>query len=336
MKLKIAMPVLAVLMFLMLTAQARAVRLKIATLSPEGSTWMELMLKGAEEVKEKTQNRVQFKFYPGGVMGSDQAVLRKIKIGQLHGGAVVAGSLTKTYPDNQIYALPLKFDSYNEVAYVRKQIDPIIIDGFEKNGFVVFGIANGGFAYVMSDTPIKSVKDLRAKKVWIPDGRSMAKAAVDAFNITPIPLPLSDVRAGLQTGLINTVTTSPLGALVLQWHTQVKYMLDVPFIYLYAMMAVDKSTFMKISPDDQKIVREVMGRTFHLLDIRNREDSIKAKEALQKQGVKIIKPEADSLKEWKKMCVDLPEKLIEEKMLSREMVVLQDKLLKEYRSGAVN
>ena len=60
------------------TDNAFAVRLKIATLSPEGSMWMEKMNKGADMVAQKTDNRVAFKFYPGGVMGNDKTVLQKI------------------------------------------------------------------------------------------------------------------------------------------------------------------------------------------------------------------------------------------------------------------
>jgi TRAP-type C4-dicarboxylate transport system substrate-binding protein len=58
--------------------------IKIATLSPEGTFWMKHMRVGAKEIKQKTQGRVKFKFYPGGVMGNDDSVLRKIRIGQLH------------------------------------------------------------------------------------------------------------------------------------------------------------------------------------------------------------------------------------------------------------
>ena len=96
-------PLLLILFIIFMTDNALAVRLKIATLTPEGSMWMEKMRKGAIKVAKATDNRVQFKFYPGGVMGDDKAVLRKIRIGQLHGGAVVSGSLSRFFPANQLY-----------------------------------------------------------------------------------------------------------------------------------------------------------------------------------------------------------------------------------------
>jgi len=315
----------------MLTGQAQAIQIKIATISPEGSVWMEKMREGAEELARKTNNRVEMKFYPGGVMGDDKAVLRKIRIGQLQGGAFVSGSLSQFYPDNQIYSLPLFFRSFKEIDYVRERLDKKIIDGFEKGGFVIFGIAEGGFAYVMSTVPIHSVDDMRQQKVWIPDNDSMILEAIKAFDIRPIPLSIADVRAGLQTSLINTVTTPPIGALALQWHTQIKYLMDEPFLYIYGVLAVDRKAFKRISTGDQQIFREIMGEVFKDLDRRNREDNIKAVEALRKQGIEFIKPSPEALKKWCKDASEVPNRLVKADRLSQEMVDTLENLLKEYR-----
>ena len=320
------------IVIVMLTGQAQAIQIKIATLSPEGSVWMEKMRDGAEELARNTENRVKIKFYPGGVMGDDKAVLRKIRIGQLQGGAFVSGSLSQFFPDNQIYSLPLFFRSFKEIDYVRGHLDKKIIDGFEKGGFIVFGIAEGGFAYVMSTVPIHTVKDMRQQKVWIPDNDSMILEAIKAFDITPIPLSIADVRASLQTGLINTVTAPPIGALALQWHTQIKYLMDVPFLYIYGVLAVDRKAFKKISPGDRQIFRKIMGDVFTALDRRSREDNIKAKESLHKQGIEFIKPPSEALKKWRKDASEVPERLIKAGRLSKEMVDTLENLLKEYRS----
>src|SRR5690606_40525776 len=59
------------------------------------SHWMREMRAAAAEIKERTGGGVEIKFYPGGVMGNDAQVLRKIRIGQLHGGAFTAGGLAE-------------------------------------------------------------------------------------------------------------------------------------------------------------------------------------------------------------------------------------------------
>ncbi len=266
----------------------QAVTLKVATVAPDGTEWMKKMRAGAKEVKARTQGRVKFKFYPGGVMGSDKTVRRKIRIGQLQGGAITGGVLYDVYPDSQIYSLPMLFNNYKEMDYVRARLDKRVKQGLENGGFVTFGFSEGGFAYIMSKKPIKTIEDFRKRKVWVPEGDLITQAVFKNIGVSPIPLPIADVYTGLQTGLIDTIGASPIGAIVLQWHTQVKYVTDTPLMYLYGVLAIDRRAFNRIKPADQKIVREIMGQVFAKLNKQNRIDNESAKQALIMQGLKFI------------------------------------------------
>ena len=311
---------------------AAALELKIATLSPDGSPWMQKMRQGAKEVAEKTSNRVHFKFYPGGIMGNDKAVLRKIRIGQLHGGFLTGGSLIKVFGDAQVYSLPLKFRSLQEIDYVRERMDHYMMTGFEKGGFITFGLAEGGFAYVMSNAPVRSVEELRNHKVWIPDHDPTVSEAMHAFGIKPIPLPIADVRAGLQTGLIDTVTVSPIGAIVLQWHTQVKYLTELPMAYIYGLLAVDRKAFSKIPPEDQEVVRRTMERIFREIDRQNRTANIEALKVLRNLGIQFVEPVLGTEGDWFAFAAGLTQRLVDSGVVSETMVNELDGHLEAYRS----
>jgi len=293
--------------------------IKIATLSPDGTFWMKQMRAGAKEIKEKTQGRVKFKFYPGGVMGNDENVLRKIRIGQLHGGAVTLGTLSQSTPDTTIYGLPFLFSSLDDAAEIRKTSDLILNKKIEENGFICFGIAQGGFTYLMSKQPINSLDDLRNQKSWVPEKSDVGLSVYRYVDVTPISLPLSDVLTGLQTGLINTITTSPIGALALQWHTHVNYVVDLPLNYLAAMMIVDKKVFKKLSETDQAIVREVMGKVYKKIDEQNRVDNIAARKALTNQGVKFVKLTAEEKENWDKLGDSVINEMIRKYSYSKDL-----------------
>ena len=102
---------------------AQALTLKIATIVPDGSSWLVEMRRAGKEIEKKTDGRVKLKFYPGGVMGGDKTVLRKIRARQLQGGAFTSGALAEIFPDIELYSLPLVFKNYAEVDYVRAQMD---------------------------------------------------------------------------------------------------------------------------------------------------------------------------------------------------------------------
>ena len=116
---------------------------KIATLAPAGTTWMKEMKKGARRINEKTDGRVRLKFYPGGVMGNDRSVHRKIRVGQLHGGAFTSSGLAHLNPSINVLSLPMTFNSLEEVDYVRSKIDKKLMQNMEAGGFVLLGIAEG-------------------------------------------------------------------------------------------------------------------------------------------------------------------------------------------------
>jgi len=267
---------------------SQAATFKVATLSPDGSFWMKTMREAGKEIEAATDNRVKFKWYPGGVMGDDKAVLRKMRVGQLQGAALAMGELVSFYPDSQAYGVPFLFRNYEEVDYVRSQLDASLLEGFSEGGIEVLSIAEGGFGYFLTAEPVRVPADLQQQKVWVPQNDVVSARLAQSIGVTPIPLTLPDVLPGLQTGLINTVAVSPMGAIVLQWHTRVSHITDIPLMYFCGVMSLTGKSFNKLSADDQAVVKAVFGKAFKLIDERNRVDNVKAFEALKNQGVETV------------------------------------------------
>lgn len=303
--------------------------LKIATLAPDGVSWMVMMREGAAEVKERTEGRVEIKFYPGGTMGNDASVLRKIRIGQLHGGMFTAGGMATVFPDFDIYTLPFAFNNYAEVDSVRRNMDGLLIDGLKEKGFISLGIAEGGFAYLVSNKPIIQLSDLNNQKVWMPEGDMMSQLVYESAGISPIPLPLTDVLTGLQTGLLDTVASSPVGIIALQWFTKVKYLTDIPLIYTYGTVSISAKAFNALSAEDQGIVKEVMGGTLKRLDKQARVDNEKALLAIKEQGIDFVKPNSEELGRWQAISVDVTQKL---RVRGIYTEVLMDSLFRKIQS----
>ncbi len=279
------------------TFNVNAATLKIATIAPDGTSWMKEMRAGAEVIEAKTEGRVKLKFYPGGVMGNDQAVYRKMRAGQLQGGAVTTTSLAEIYPDAGILSLPMLFRSYAEVDYVRSHFDKDFAKSLVDAGLIPIGFTEGGFSYIMSQGAISSFADLEGKKVWVPENDPINETMIKKAGVTPVPLPFPDVYTGLQTGLIDTVATVPTAALAFQWHTKLNSLLQVPLTYIMGVLIIDAKSFNKIDPEDQAIVKASMGEAFERLNAINRSDNKQAMEVLGKQGLSFHQLPAEGLKD---------------------------------------
>lgn len=308
------------LLVIVFSAGAEAKTLKIATLAPAGTTWMNEMKAGANAIRERTDGRVKIKFYPGGVMGNDQSVHRKIKIGQLHGGAFTPGGLAQVDTSIQSLGLPMLFNSLDEVDYVRARMDSVLKQQMEASGFVILGISEGGFARILSKHPMQDLESLRNSKVWVPEGDRIGQIVFRALGITPISLPISDVFTGLQTGLIETVAVNPTSAIAFQWHTSTAYMTEVPISYLVGVLAIEKKAFSRLSPADQAIVREEMGNVFAHMDKLNRDDNRAAWNALQQQGITFVSPKPGEAERWKSISSRSIEEMVETGIISSEIV----------------
>lgn len=328
MKIKLLRIILLSLFLFATTTHADVI--KIATLSPDGTTWMKKMRNAAKEIATQTEDRVKIKFYPGGVMGNENAILRKMRINQLQGAAVSSGALDRYYIDASIYSMPFLFNSHKEAIYVRDKMDQQIINGLEKGGLISFGIAESGFAYILSNEPVKEVAELRKLKTWIPDSES-ARHAVKAFKVTPIPLPFSDVLAALQTSLVNTIASSPIAAIALQWHSQVKYLTEMPLLYGSGTLVISKSAMNKLKGPDKEIVTKIMSQTFKEIDLQNQQDNVAALAALKTQGITFVKPDTKQLAEWKILAQQGNTDLVAKGFNSKNMYNLINKYIAEYQ-----
>ncbi len=314
-------------------AAAQAAEFKIASLAPEGSQWMQDIRAAAGEIKTRTDGRVVLKLYSGGIMGGEKQVLRKIRVGQLQGGAFTANGMSEKYPDIVLYGLPLLFSSQDEVNYVRERMDSQLAKGLEQAGFVSFGIAGGGFARIFGNQPVSGTESLRGRKIWVPDGDRISSAAMAALRLSPVALPITDVLTGLQTGLLDIVAAPPVGVIALQWHTRVKYMTSVPLMYTTGLMAVDSSAFARLGPADQAVFREVMGAAYRRFDQQSASDDVAAQKAILATGIKLVEASPVDVKAWTDAVAVANRQLGEQGVYDPQLLVQLQGYLQEFRQA---
>ena len=270
---------------------AQTQTLRLATLAPDGSPWMRELRAAAEQVKAETGGRVEIRYFPGGVMGNDQAVLRRIRQGgQLQGGVLTSSELSLVYPDAPVYTLPFMFANWSEIDRVRPKVDPLLAAGFAERGFHMLGASGVGFAYLMSAKPMAGVEDVRRAKLWVPQNDAVAEMTFREGGASPIPLPIGDVFTSLQTGMVDMVANTPAGTVALQWHGRLKTLYDLPLVYVVGFIVVDQRAWSRIAPADQAIVDRIFKAASARVDQTIRRDDVAALEAMKKQGLTVVTP----------------------------------------------
>lgn len=310
-------------------APAFAQAIKIATLAPDGSAWMRELRAAAAEVKAGTDGRVDVKFYPGGVMGNDAVVLRKMRLGQLQGGILTSSELSLVYPDSPVYSLPFLLSSWEEVDRVRAAVDPLLAKGFEQRGFRMLGVSSLGFAYLMGDKPMGTAADMAGRKLWVPQNDAIAARIFQMGGVNTIPLPIGDVFTSLQTGMVDTVVNTPSGAVVLQWHGKIKHMVDLPLTFVVGFLVLDDKAWKRLAPADQAVLAKAFADAGKRMDANTRRDDAAALEAMKKQGLKVSPMDPAEARRWQALGRQLIGEMEAERKISPELLAAVRRALAE-------
>ena len=155
------------LLTLSLTPAMAQVTLKLATLAPDGSIWMQAINDAKDEIEVATGGAVKLKIYPGGIMGSEKDVLFKIRTGQLQGGGFMGYAIGIICPDAAAVMFPMVFRNYEEVDQTFAKFQSYLDEHVRKNGYEALGWTEVGFSYAYSTKPIASLEALRATKALL-------------------------------------------------------------------------------------------------------------------------------------------------------------------------
>ncbi len=265
------------------------VTIKMATVAPKGHALTKRMDVFNDEVIKATNNEVAFKIYWGGVQGDDSNVLRKIRLGQLHGGFFSGYSLGHIVPEVRVTEMPYIFNNAMEVKYVRDKLAKTMAGYFNEKGYIVLGgFIDIGFMYLFSKKPITSLEHLKSSKCWVPGEDSLGQAFYKSMDIQPVPLSINDVMTSVSTNLIDSAGMTPLGAVAFRWYTKFQYISDYPLINIVGANIVSKKIWKKISPESQQIVLNIAKKFSDKQKQDLRIANSESYELLQQAGVKVV------------------------------------------------
>lgn len=305
---------------------------KIATLAPKGSSIMNIFEDLSARIYEESGGEVAFKIYWGGVQGDEKDVIRKIRLGQLHGGGFMGPGLGEIVPEVRVTEIPYVFANYAEVGYVRSNLEETMNRLFEEKGFVVLGWMDLGFIYTFSKVPLTSLEVARDQKWWTMEGEPIGREIYNALGIHPISLSITDVATSLSTNLIDCANTTPYGAVAFQWYTRFSYMGEFPSSNICGATVVTKKIWDRISPQSQKIILKICKESHDKIVKATREEDEKCLEILKKAGIQVVR-DLDNMEEIQ-FIFDAAKKARENlvgELYSRELLDRTLSLVEEYR-----
>ncbi len=233
---------------LVLFAQ-RGTRIQLGSILPANSVWDKSLKQMATEWQRETEGRVELRVLAGSVKDED-SLARRLKAGRPQAAVFgLPGEIDEAF---NVLSIPFFFESDAEAFHVVEALTPLFKTALDKNGLVLLNWGHAGWAHFFTANRVETLEDLKQTKLYTAAGDEQMLQWYKANGFNPTALAVTDVLLGLNTGLINAHPSPPYVALLFQWYDKTPFMLDVPLAPILGITVVEKRTWNRVSPEDQR------------------------------------------------------------------------------------
>jgi TRAP-type C4-dicarboxylate transport system substrate-binding protein len=254
-----------------------------------------------ERWRKISGGQVKLVIYPGGVLGDEPDMVNKMRIGQIQAAGLSGAGLSGIEPGVMALQIPMMFESYEELDYVRDRVAPRLENMMEARGYLVLNWGDVGWVHFFTTTPAARLAELRKIKLFTwagGDNESLELWKANGFRV--VPLAATDILTGLQTGLIEAVPTTPLYALLNQSFGIARNMIDVKWAPLVGATVIARRTWETLPPAqraDMLAAAREAGVSLRGGIRKMNEDAIST---MQKRRLQVIHVDATASAEWRK------------------------------------
>lgn len=322
---------IAILLLITSVALAKNHTIKMATIAPEGSSWMKEMHKFENKITEMTDGQIKFKTYAGGIMGGEIDMLRKMRYGQIDAAAFTGVGLGEVLPEIRVLELPFMFNNSDEVDYVFNALLDDFQQRFLKKGYYFVSWAETGFVYLYTQTKVQKSEELKNVKMWLWKDDPLAREVFKVMNIPAVPLDITDVYTSLQTNMIDGFYISPYAAIAMQWFTKADYMLNYPLTHSLGGVLMTRKKMESLPEDLQKILIEETKKGIREIVLKARQENEESVRMMQDNGIELVDIDATAVEKFKSAGAETAKSLTG-KLYDQALLNKVHKLLEEYRS----
>lgn len=323
--------VLAVAILTATTVSASAQTIKLGTLAPKGSPWYRIMVNMTDAWQNASEGDLTVRIYPGGVIGDERDMVRKMGIGQLHGAVLTIDGLAMIVPEIQVFGMPMLLRSDAEVDFVLERIGPELEKRFEAKGYKVLNWGDVGWVRLFATEQVQHPSDLRPLKLFSQVGTDVFIDAWRELGYRPVPLPVTEMTTALQSGMVESFFTTPVAALSFQWFGQAPHMMDLKVAKLVGATIVKLETWKRIPEDARPAIAKAARAAGRESSEQVREFEAQAITTMADYGLSVHEVSAEGRDAWEAIAKKSYPAYIRGSV-PEDLVVRVEKLRDEYRS----
>jgi len=239
------------------TASSKAMVLRYAENQPQDYPTTKAAYEFAKMVEAKTNGRIKIEVYYGAQLGDEKSVIEQLQFGAIDFTRVSLSPLAEFSKSLNVLQLPYL---YRDSTHMWKVLEGPIGDQFlksvEASGLIGLSWFDAGARnFYNSVRPIKTLADLKGLKIRVQESQQMMDM-VQALGANPTPMAYGEVYSALQTHVIDGAENNWPSYESTSHYEVAKYFVLDEHTRVPEMQMVSAVTWKKLSPEDQKIIKE--------------------------------------------------------------------------------
>lgn len=232
------------------------ITLRSSDTHPDGYPTVEGVKSMAAEVREQSGNRICIEVFPSSQLGEEKDTIEQTQFGVIDMVRASFGSFNDIVPITQLTSMPYLFKSEEHMHHVMDgPIGEEIAEAFAEKDLIALAYYDGGArSFYNSERPIRTVEDLQGLKFRVMQNDVFVDM-MDALGANATPMPYGEVYSSIQTGVIDGAENN-FPSYDTSGHAEVaKYFTLDQHLMVPELVAVSKSSWEKLTPEDQEILR---------------------------------------------------------------------------------
>jgi len=249
---------IAALPLAFLAQAAHALEIKFADIHPAGYPTVVAEESMGKTLTKESNGELTFKYFPGGVLGSEKEVVEQAQVGAVQMTRVSLGIVGPVVPDVNVFNMPFIFRDHD---HMRKVIDgevgDAILDRITNSEFGLVALAwmDGGTRNLYTKKPVRKLEDLKGMKIRV-QGNPMFIETINAMGGNGIAMDTGEIFSALQTGVIDGAENNPPTMLEHNHYQNAKFYSLTGHLILPEPIVMSKITWEKLTPAQQDMVKK--------------------------------------------------------------------------------
>lgn len=221
-----------------------------------------LLTEMGANIKERTDGRVNIRFFWNGTLGGQAQYLQQIQSGVIDMGLVNSATLENLAPEITGINLPYIFRSLDEYeqTMLNPEVSTTIYDSVASRNVQVMGFLSNGFRSMYTTRPVSTLEDLEGLKLRTSPSETYMNL-IRALGGVPTPMDFGEVYPALQQGIIDGAEGGLAGLWEVKFGEVAKYAIRTEHTRLTDFLVASDRFRNGLSEDDLKVVEEEMKKT---------------------------------------------------------------------------